>query len=110
MVFSCYDDCWLDSLDSLEKDYLALLSILREDHCYTSITQHEIFRKYFITSPMKRSQTLPENNTEHEHPNQRFGTLRSQSQEDFDSRRAGARLRKNAVEREVSGDKEQISR
>ena len=63
-----------------------------------------------LLPPMKRSQTLPENNTEHEHPNQRFGTLRSQSQEDFDSRGAGVRLRKNAVEREVSGDKEQISR
>ena len=64
-----------------------------------------------LLPPMKRSQTLPEHNTtEHEHPNQRFGTLRSQSQEDFDSRRAGVRLRKNAVEREVSGDKEQISR
>ena len=60
---------------------------------------------------MKRSQTLPEQNTtEHEHPDQGFGPLRSQSQVDFDSRGAGVRMRKNVVEREVSGDKEQISR
>ena len=63
-----------------------------------------------LLPPIKRSQTLPENNTEHEHPDPRFGTLRSQSQEDFDSRGAGVCMRKNVVEREVSGDKEQISR